>query len=677
MAEWDSLGVNLRGEFLQLWQVLNLFKGLPMEPLLLQRLARVIETLDHLLSHIPPPHDRDLALVGGDTQQISTVGFAAWLLGSKLQQLVINLEKLHGDEENCLPTYFRAELVQTRTVVIETLKFITDGMRHATVFHDTNGFAVTTSTLVASPSPDLSPSPGPSSLLQCTEDDLDDLDFTSGSDLESSSSEEEGEEEEEEGSCARTSVLYKKVPRSPSSCARVDSPWRAKGPTYTPATTSKMVSSIGSPGVSMSIATAEPGLLHCSRALQALKASVSTSSTTLQGSLEKAVSSASTNPDPSQNMDRASKVALLERVAQSITEKINQITAKHLPVPNRLSEMHDMFPPSRRISLGATAAVTIARSTSSGDASASSISTVTANGTKSSPIAASASANSVSTATANGTKNSPITAPTSVVHMNAHDLLALTAMESTTAAATTPSTAMQTTACISGTVCTSRLSPQQFTRITDVLSHQQSNSVPKSIPAVSVTPLASHPQPLPAKPPTSGLPLTVLPASFVRPVNKSDHALPLNVKMNLLATRLKSLTPSTPPNSVNLATSALPRDLSRQVLNSLSRSPSQVLPPNPNREQLRQFLELARLPEFSSVGLRIPQPEALPLGPHTAAATIGAVQIPCHTAGMDAEHCETELGTITAQAPTVAAAVMGPPSRPLGPRPHCRARAVY
>ena len=659
VAEWESLGVNLRGEFLQLWQVLNLFKELPMEPLLLRRLARVIETLDHLLSHTPPPHDQDLALVsGGDPQQIRTVGFAAWLLGSKLQQLIINLEKLHRDDKNCLPTYFRAELVQTRTVVIETLKFITDGMRHATTFHDANGFAFRTTALGASsPSPDLSPSPAPSSLLQCNEEDLD-LDFTSGSDLESSSSEEEEEEEEEEeGSSARTSILYKREAPPPSSCARVDSPWRARGAVYVPKTASnKTVSSIigGSPGLSMSVATTEPGLLRRFRAIQELKAPASTSRASLSttpstncssshnstAALEKAASSTSTNPDPSQSMDKTTKVALLERVARTITAKINQITANHCPVPISLSELHEMFPPSERINNNPVAPVTVARSTLS------------------------ASGSSVSTATADVTKSSPVAGPSSVVHVNAHDLLALSATEessksqdsSTTTAATAASSTVQTTAVLSGTVCTSRVSPQQFTKIADILTPQQSDSVPK--PAVAT--LASIIRPLPTVPPSSQLSRPIVTASLVRPVEASIQ------KLNFTATtRIQNFASPAPPNSMNLSTSTLTRDVSQQVLNSLSRSSTQIIPPIPGRAQLRQFLELARLPTGNSFNLRIPHPKPLPQGSHTAA--VGAVQIPRQTVGMETGRRGTEVGTITAQAPSIASTVVGPLSRPLGP----------
>ena len=646
LAEWDSLDVNLQGEFLQLWQMLNLFKELRMEPLLLRRLASVIENLDHLLSHVPPPQDQELALLDGDLQQRTTVGLSAWLLGSKLQQLILNLEKLHADEKNHLPSYFRAELIHTRTVVIETLRFITHGMRHVTMFHDTKGFAIGTNTLFvpSSPSPDLSPSPASSSLLQCNEEDLDDLFSSSASELESSSSEEEVEEAE--GRSARTSHFrYKRVPSSPTSCARV-SPWCAKGAAR--ALTNASKSGIGvSPDVSMSIATAEPGLLRLSRAIQQLKVPTSTSGTsqvalstssgtfratpcTTSGTSQVALSASSgdspssSSPaekvaNPSQNMDRTSKVALLEKVAHSITEKINQITANRLPVPNRLNQLRDLFPVHPLGSGIPIAPATTARSPPSPSVM--------------SPVC---------TATTGVGKNSTITAPSSVVHINARDLLPSSATERITEASTPAagaSSTAQTTANISGTVCTSRVSPQQFTRITDILTRQQSNPTPKPMVVGPMAPLTSHARPVTTNPPTSLSPLPL--PNILRQRN------PMMMKF-----RFKTL--SLPPPSVNSSTSSLPRAASTQVLNAFSNHllPSnQMLPSNADMEQLRQLIELSRLSR-NHLGLPISLPEPLSQGALTAAAAVRAVQIPRHPLGPGID--------LTAQAPSIAAAPPAP-----------------
>ena len=134
---WEALGPELQSAFIRLYKLMHLLELLPTDDALKTCSVRVVETLKHLLSHLPFPqsltHTIDISVI----HQPRTDAMASYLFGWKLKEIINLLRFVYRSKLSLiLPTYFKAEVIQADRLVYDSLVFAVQGMRNTAIPHN-------------------------------------------------------------------------------------------------------------------------------------------------------------------------------------------------------------------------------------------------------------------------------------------------------------------------------------------------------------------------------------------------------------------------------------------------------------------------------------------------------------------------------------------------------------
>ena len=114
-TDWNSIDPKLRDLFMELRKLLSTLKHQLVAPILTSKLSKLLEALSHLLSHVPFPNE----LVESSDQPMTEMT----VVDSKLQNLIQTLQTL-SEINATLPSYFKAEIVQTTLIASSTLESV-------------------------------------------------------------------------------------------------------------------------------------------------------------------------------------------------------------------------------------------------------------------------------------------------------------------------------------------------------------------------------------------------------------------------------------------------------------------------------------------------------------------------------------------------------------------------
>ena len=133
---WDALGSDLQQAFIRIFKLCHLLRAMPIERVLKKKADSMLDVLEHLLSHLPFPHDITETINLSKMNHPQTKAIAPYLFGWKLKEVIRLLRNVHYSKfVTVLPAYFRAEVIQADRISYSLLNFAVHEMRNSSICH--------------------------------------------------------------------------------------------------------------------------------------------------------------------------------------------------------------------------------------------------------------------------------------------------------------------------------------------------------------------------------------------------------------------------------------------------------------------------------------------------------------------------------------------------------------